>query len=100
MQPRRLHLSPPSSLCSTRGVQSSGGCQEQLGATSQLCWGFGGSGAALAGLHGAFPCQRQGEANSLGEYPVENWEAASHERTPVTLSAAPPCLSGGRNGCF
>lgn len=53
--------------------------------------GFGGFGAALAGSHGAFPCQCWGEANSLGECPVANWEAASPENMPVAVCSAPPC---------
>lgn len=43
-QPHRLRLSPPSSLSRARRMQSSGGCQEWLGYTSQLCWGLGDSG--------------------------------------------------------
>ena len=62
--------------------------------------GFWGFGAALAGSQGAFPCQRQGEANSLGERPVANWEAASCEKMPVAVSPVPSCPAQGEMDAF
>lgn len=87
-QPHRLSLSSPRSA----------ELQRLSGAAGIRSPAWPACGAAQAGS--PFPCHRQGEADSPGERPVANWKAACCEKTPVAVSAVPPCPVWGEMGGF